>query len=294
MSLDGRGWTSIACGPVGWIETGEGWLVGRPRWAPDGVDLSRPSPARVYDVHLGGSHNVAADREAASQVTRFMPELPLILRANRSFLGRAVRFLVDAGVTQFLDLGSGIPTVGNVHEIAQRADPNCRVVYVDIDPVAVAHGRHILADNANAAAIEGDLRQPNQILAAAEVRALLDFTRPLAVLMVAVLQFVDDSDDPAGIVAQYRDAVVSGSYLAVSHASWEGLPGRAEEATEAYARRVSDFWLRSRAQVTGFFDGWRLVGPGVVYLTEWRPDAGETGGYRPEWTSTFCGVACKP
>jgi SAM-dependent methyltransferase len=264
--------------------------VERPSWAPDGVDLNRPSPARVYDVYLGGSHNSAADREAASQVTRLMPELPLMLRANRSFLGRAVRFLVDAGVTQFLDLGSGIPTVGNVHEIAQRADPNCRVVYVDIDPVAVSHGRHILTDNANAAAIEGDLRQPDQILAAAEVRALLDFTRPLAVLMVAVLHFVDDSDDPAGIVARYRDAVVPGSYLALSHAGGERPTAWAEEAAETYSRRVSGFWLRSRAQVTGFFDGWRLVDPGVVHLTEWRPDAGETGGDRPG----FCGVACKP
>jgi hypothetical protein len=268
--------------------------VERPSWVPDRVDWDRPSPARVYDVHLGGFHNFAVDREVARRITEVMPELPEILRANRSFLRRAVRYLVDAGITQFLDLGSGIPTVGNVHEVAQRANPACRVVYVDIDPVAVIHGEALLAGNDRALAVQADLRRPEQVLTGPRVRSLLDFDQPMGVLMVAVLQFVSDADDPAGIVSRYLDAVVAGSYLAVSHGSQEGAaPSRAEEATEAYSRAVTDFWLRSRAEVAAFFAGTDLVEPGVVYLTEWHPDSPEEIGQDPSRMSTFAGVGRK-
>jgi hypothetical protein len=266
-----------------------------PEWAPATIDYTKPSPARVYDVHLGGFHNFAVDREAAEQVRRFMPELPLIMRANRSFLRRAVGLLVDLGVRQFLDLGSGIPTVGNVHEVAQKVDPRCRVVYVDLDPVAVAHGREILAGNLAAVSVRGDLRQPEAILADDVVRGLLDLTQPVAVLMVAVLHFVADDDDPAAIVARYREATVPGSYLALSHASLEGgTPDRASTATQEYTSRVADFYMRGRSQIAEFFDGFELIDPGVVYLTQWRPERPEDIGVDPRWTSTFAGVARRP
>lgn len=267
----------------------------RPSWVPANVDTSVPSPARVYDVHLDGAHNFAVDREAAAQVRQYMPELPLILRENRAFLRRAVRFLVDAGITQFLDLGSGIPTVGNVHEVAQGANPDCRIVYVDIDPVAVAHSKAILAGNPTAIAVRGDLRQPETILTDPQTRDLLDFTRPIGVLMFAVLHFVDDVDDPAGIVAHYRDAVVRGSHVAISHASLEGSsPDRAGAATEEYTKRVADFYMRGRRQITRFLDRLELVDPGMVYLNEWRPDAPDESGRDPGWTSTFAAVGRKP
>lgn len=265
-----------------------------PGWAPNGVDVDRPSPARVYDAQLGGWHNFSADREAARKIAEMMPELPEILRANRSFLRRAVRYLVGSGITQFLDLGSGIPTVGNVHEVARQANPACRVVYVDIDPVAVAHGEALLADDDQTVAVQADLRRPEKVLADPRVRDLLDFDRPVGVLLVAALQFVADVDDPAGIVARYLDAVPSGSYLVISHGSQEGAtPSRAEEATEAYSRSVTDFWLRTRAEVTAFFAGTDLIAPGVVYLTEWHPDSPEDVGEDPSRMSTFAGVGRK-
>jgi hypothetical protein len=240
--------------------------------------MSRPSAARVYDVHLGGSHNFQADREAAQRVVQFMPELPEILRANRSFLRRAVLYLVDQGITQFLDLGSGIPTVGNVHEIAWKANPDCRIVYVDIDPVAVAHSRLILREFDKSTAILGDLRRPQEILNNPETREMLDFTRPTAVLMVAVLHFVPDSDDPHGIIGQYLDAVVPGSYLAISHASLGDTRATSsdEDAIRQYRRSVTDaFTMRTRDEITDLLAGVELVDPGVVHVSEWRPDPGD-------------------
>ena len=265
----------------------------RPSWASPDIDVNRPSAARIYDAHLGGFHNFQVDREAAAKIVAFMPELPDILRANRSFLRRAVSYLVDQGVTQFLDLGSGIPTVGNVHEIAWKANPDCRIVYVDADAVAVSHSRNILTGIANATAIQGDLRAPQTILGDPEIRRLLDFSQPVAVLMFAVLHFVPDEDNPAGIIGSYLDAMVPGSYLAISHASLEGPePEKAEEATQQFRRSVTDFSMRTRAEITGLFDGLELLDPGVVYLPEWRPDAGDDIGDARR-TSTFAGVARK-
>jgi SAM-dependent methyltransferase len=237
--------------------------------------MQRASPARIYDYHLSGTHNFAVDRQAAEQVAALMPELPLIMRANRAFLFRAVRSLVDAGIRQFLDLGSGIPTVGNVHQIVQDAAPGARVVYVDIDPVAVAHSQALLTSNDHAVAVQADLRDVPRVLAHPEVRQLIDFTRPVGVLMVAVLHFVPDRDDPHRIVARYRDAVAAGSYLVISHAAAsedEQAPAGADAATAAYSRTVTEATLRTRAQVTGLFAGFDLVDPGVVYVTQWRPD----------------------
>jgi SAM-dependent methyltransferase len=263
-------------------------------WVPGEVDVERPSTARIYDYNLGGSHNFAADRRLAQQLNEVMPELPAIQRANRSFLRRAVRYLVDAGVRQLLDLGSGIPTLGNVHEIAQHADPATRVVYVDIDPVAVAHSRAMLAGNANAIAIQADLRQAERILTDPELRELFDFAAPVAVLMVGVLHYFPDSDDPAGLVATYRDAVAPGSYLAISHASQEGAPDGTARAIDLFSRTGGGFHLRSREEITHLFDSYQLVEPGLVYLTAWRPEAPGDVGDRPEWTGTYAGVGRTP
>src|SRR5947208_805756 len=174
---------------------------------PDDIDVTRPSAARVYDYFLGGAHNFEVDRQLAAQIASLTPNLAQTMRANRSFLRRAVRYLVAQGIEQFLDLGSGIPTTGNVHEVAQAANLRARVVYVDNEPVAVAHSRHLLATNPYATIVDADLRRPSVVMRHHETRRLLDFSRPVAVLMVSVLHFVTDEEDPAGIVAAYRDAL---------------------------------------------------------------------------------------
>jgi SAM-dependent methyltransferase len=268
--------------------------VERPEWAPVGIDLDRPSAARVYDFYLGGFHNFAADRDMGRQAVQMWPELPQIMQANRGFLRRAVDFLVGAGVRQFLDLGSGIPTVGNVHEIAQRAAPDTRVVYVDNDPVAVEHARAILAGDEQTAVVQADLREPDSVLSDPAVRGLLDPGRPTAVLMVAVLHFVPDEADPAGLVARFRDAVPAGSYLALSHATAGQQAGRAAEHRSLYQRTATPMTMRTRDQIVGLFDGWELVEPGVVSLTEWRPGPGAPAVDRPERIPGLAGVGRKP
>ena len=238
-----------------------------------------PAAARVYDFYLGGFHNFAADREMGRQAIQMWPELPEIMRSNRGFLRRAVEFLVDAGVRQFLDLGSGIPTVGNVHEIAQRLAPDTRVVYVDNDPVAVEHSPAILAGDDRTAVVQRDLRDPEAVLADPAVPALLDLSRPVAVLMVAVLHFVPDEDDPAGLVARFRDAVAAGSYLALSHATAGERADRAAEHRGLYQRTATPMTMRTRdagrAAVRRVGAGG--AGPGL-------PAAVAAGAARRRWT----------
>ncbi|WP_063770511.1 SAM-dependent methyltransferase [Streptacidiphilus carbonis] len=241
-------------------------------WIPEDVDTGRPSIARIYDFHLGGDHNLPVDREAAREVVAVMPELPSILRANRAFLIRCVAHLADRGVRNYLDLGSGIPTVGNVHETAQSADPLARVVYLDSDPVAVEHSRRILLDNDRAVAVAGDLRDAASVLAHPEVQRLLGPAEPLAVLMSAVLHFVPDDAEAADLVAAYREAIPVGSYLAVSHGSHrEESAARIGRAAETYSRKVAPMRLRSLEQVAGLLKGFEVVEPGVVYCEQWRP-----------------------
>ncbi|GAA4839801.1 SAM-dependent methyltransferase [Saccharopolyspora rosea] len=239
-----------------------------------GVDRTRPNPARMYDYYLGGAHNFAVDRAAADEVLAVLPETRTFARHNRAFLQRAVRYLVtEAGITQFLDLGSGIPTVGNVHEIAQRLDPRCRVVYVDHEPVAVAQSQRMLADNDRAAIVRADLRDAGTVLAHPETTRLLDFSRPVGVLMISVFPFIPDSDDPAGIVAAYRDACVPGSHLALSHSlTPEYWPGEVEQAIDLYRNSTHPLHLRDPDQVAALFAGYRLVDPGLVFTSAWRPD----------------------
>ncbi|WP_326556682.1 SAM-dependent methyltransferase [Micromonospora sp. NBC_01796] len=246
----------------------------RPDWAPQSIDIERPSVARMYDYYLGGSHNFAADRRAAQAMIASVPEAPLMAQANRAFLRRAVHYLIDAGIRQFLDIGSGIPTVGNVHEIAQQAAPDTRVVYVDVDPVAVAHSREILSGNEQATALWGDLRQPAEILSHPDVRKLLNFDEPVAVMVVAVLHFIPDSDDPRGILSTIRRSLAPGSYLVLSQASDDGrTDDEREDAERVYQRTDNPLTVRSRRELTGLFDGFDLVDPGVVWVPQWRPDA---------------------
>jgi hypothetical protein len=243
-------------------------------------DLYKPSASRVYDYLLGGSHNFEVDRDVARQMLRLAPEAAAAAAANRHFMARAVRYLVDRGVRQFLDIGSGIPTVGNVHEIAHRYAPESRIAYVDIDPVAVMHSRHILDGDPRCAVVEGDLREPAEILNDPQVRELIDFSRPVAVLLVAVLHFIRDEDDPAGIVARLREAVVPGSHLVVSHASWPAdATAAVRQARQTYDRTETPLILRTPEEVTGLLKGFELVEPGLVTVAGWRPD-GEAHMYR--------------
>lgn len=251
----------------------------RPAWAPSEVDVEQPSIARIWDWFLGGAHNFAVDRTVARQTLALMPEGPAMARITRSFLRRAVRYCAAAGITQFLDVGSGIPTVGNVHEIAQRVRPDARTVYVDTDPVAVAHTRQILADDPRSGVVHADLRQVEDVLSAPDVGRLLDLNRPVALLMVAVLHFIPDADDPAGILAGYRRALAPGSALVVAHGSadTEQMPAaHLAAARENYERTVAAVRLRTRSEVASLFTGFDLVDPGVVWLPRWRPDPADT------------------
>jgi hypothetical protein len=249
-------------------------MVGEADWAPSGVDTRRANVARVYDYWLGGHHNFLADQDVGRAVASVEPGIRAIARANRAFLGRAVRFLAAAGIRQFLDIGSGIPTEGNVHEVAQRADPQARVAYADFDPVAVAHSRAILAGNANAGIIDADLRQPEKILAHPVTGQLIDLSQPTGLLLVAVLQFLADADDPWQIVATLRDALAPGSYLVLCHATDEGRATTAQAAGKVYNGSVTtEIHMRPRADILRFFEGFDLVDPGLVFIPQWRPDS---------------------
>jgi S-adenosyl methyltransferase len=245
-----------------------------PDWVPPDVDIKLANTARVYDYWLGGSHNFLADQDLARAIAAVEPNTRAGVRANRAFLGRAVRFMAAAGVTQFLDIGSGIPTEGNVHEIAQQASPGARVVYADIDPVAVAHSRAILAGNPDAAIIQADLLEPERILAHETTRRLIDFDRPVGLLLAMVLPFVADAAEPWRVVARLRDALASGSYLVIGHMTNESKPALAEAVETVYNRSViTQVHIRSRAEILRFFDGFDLVDPGLVYIPLWRPDS---------------------
>jgi hypothetical protein len=242
---------------------------------------SKPATAaRIYDYFLGGTHNFPADREAAQAIAKMFPPISDLARANRAFLRRAVRFAAEAGVRQFLDIGSGIPTVGNVHDVAQSVIPDARVVYVDMDPVAVSESLDILENNPWATAIKGDLREPQHILTHPQVGRLIDFNEPVALLLLAVLHFVPEDDVAVGAVDRLVAALAPGSYLVVSHASADGGvdPGNVDTAQDLYKRQTATpFHLRSHDQVTAFFTRFELVEPGVVWLPQWRADLTSTG-----------------
>ncbi|HET6860589.1 MAG TPA: SAM-dependent methyltransferase [Streptomyces sp.] len=267
----------------------------RPAWAPQGIDISVPSVSRIYDYYLGGSHNFEVDREAARKAMEFMPGLPKIMQANRAFMRRAVRFAADQGVTQFLDIGSGIPTFGNVHEVAQDTSPEAKVAYVDHDPVAVAHSEAVLAGNDRAVIAAADLRKPQEILGDPKITGLLDLEKPVALLLVAVLHFIEDADEPHAAVATLRDALAPGSIVILTHASYEGIPLTEEQAggtVGVYKNIKNPLVMRPRDAVTRFFDGFELVEPGLVSMPLWRPEV-PVAQEDPFAFSGFAGVGRK-
>ncbi|WP_433666346.1 SAM-dependent methyltransferase [Nocardia sp. CA-136227] len=266
----------------------------RPEWAPEGVDMNRASPARMYDALLGGSHNFEVDRQAAEAGKALVPDLPRLALSNRAFLRRAVRYLVDQGVRQFLDIGSGIPTAGNVHEVAQAIDPECRVLYADIDPVAVAHARAILKGNDRTAAIEADLREPEALLAQARGTGIIDFDQPVGVLLIAVLHLMSDDYSPADKVDALYDAVPAGSYLALSHLTSATRPDDAAKLVEN-SRDVSRIGLqfRTREQIAALFGKWEPIEPGVVELPLWRPESDRDQHEAPGRSLGLAGVGRK-
>lgn len=241
-------------------------------WAPEEIDSERPSVARMYDYFLGGSNNFAADRKLAQDYMRVLPDMPVIARAQRQVLHRAVRFMAQQGIDQFLDLGPGMPTVGNVHEIAQGVNAEARVVYVDVDPVAAGHGRALLARTKHTGVILADLRDPTYVLSHPVARELLDLSRPVGVLMIAVLHFLGDEDRPAEVVEAYRAATVPGSFLAITHATGDYHPDMAKQAEEVYRRASHQMHYRARSEVYGLLAGYELVRPGLVDMIRWRPD----------------------
>jgi S-adenosyl methyltransferase len=241
-------------------------------------DITVAHQARVYDYLLGGKDNYAADRAATEEWLKFDPGMAVAARANRAFLGRAVRYMAaEAGIRQFLDIGTGIPTAGNTHEVAQAVAPESRVVYVDYDPVVLAHARALLTSHDAGATeyIDADLRDTGTILD--QAAQLLDFTEPVAVTLLAILHAIPDADDPQAIVARVMDAVPPGSHLAISHAASDLLPAQMRQEMTGVANRMSQqrYTPRDRAQVAGFFTGTDLVEPGLVRVEEWR---GEPGG----------------
>ncbi|MFJ6216176.1 SAM-dependent methyltransferase [Streptomyces sp. NPDC092296] len=243
------------------------------------ADVDVANIARIYDYYLGGLYNFAVDREKADRIKSLMPSVDLLARANRDWLRRTVRFLLAQGIEQFVDLGSGLPTTGNVHEVAHARNPRARVVYVDYEPSAVLHGEEILADEPLAAVIEADGRQPEQVWSHPRFRELIDLSRPVGILMGGLLVFVNDQEDPAGLVADYRAACVPGSYLSISHLSDD----LADADTRTQVGRMSDayqagvgqrLYVRDRETIASWFEGMELVEPGVTLMADWRPDPG--------------------
>ncbi|MEY8040298.1 SAM-dependent methyltransferase [Saccharopolyspora cebuensis] len=248
-------------------------------YGPRELDLDAPSAARAYDYFLGGAHNFEPDRRFADEVRAMVPWVANVAKLNRSFLQRVVRFYLDRGITQFIDLGSGIPTVGNVHEVAQARDPEAAVVYVDFEPVAWHSAQTLLADNPRATIIQADVRDPAAILGHPDTRRLIDFSRPVGLLVVGVLLFVGPEDRPAELVAAYRRELPPGSYLALSHLTDED----ADPALRADVERlIALYWSanehvhsRTREEFASWFEGTELVSPGVTFLPDWRPDSAE-------------------
>jgi SAM-dependent methyltransferase len=248
----------------------------KPDWVPGSVDITVPHAARIYDYALGGDHHFEVDREFWERAKGLMPGAEVLARANRAFLGRSIRWLAAAGITQFLDIGSGIPTIGNVHEVAQEANPGAKVMYVDIDPIAVEQSRSLLRGNSRARVIEGDLRQPDSILYHPEVLDLLDFAQPVAVLTVAVWHFVPDTARPSEIVSKIGDALVKGSFLVVSHLGPDTTPEGLEEqarVVKLYENTPTPATIRSAAEVAALIGpGFEILDPGVTAVTGWFPD----------------------
>ncbi|MET7315350.1 SAM-dependent methyltransferase [Streptomyces thermoviolaceus] len=246
---------------------------GGSRIRPDGIDTTRPHPARMYDYFLGGKDNYEVDQVAAEKVIAKAPEVREGVRANRDFLLRAVRHVVgEYGIRQILDVGTGLPTEPNVHQVAHAIAPETRVVYVDNDPIVSTHSMALLDGTDHTSVVLADLRQPQELLAHPEVRRLIDFDRPVALLLVAVVHFLADSDDPDRIVATLRDALPAGSCLVLSHGTGDVHEDGRADAAAVYNEATAPLVLRSHERITQFFGDFTLVDPGLVPVTHWRPE----------------------
>lgn len=262
---------------------------------PAGIDVTTANVARIYDYFLGGKDNFAADRAAADKITEMMPLVPISARENRAFVRRAVRFLAaDCGVRQFVDVGAGLPTQGNVHDIAHEIAPDTKVVYVDNDPVVCNHGRALLAGESTRI-IQADLRRPGEILDHPQLRGFIDFAEPIAVLLTAVLHFIGGEDDPYAIIARFGEVMAPGSYLVISHGTLEASPDdpRVRRSTEVYKQASATLALRPLDAVRRMFDGFELVPPGLVWISQWQPGR-ETPDERGATETMRGGVGRKP
>ncbi|HEY3682232.1 MAG TPA: SAM-dependent methyltransferase [Streptosporangiaceae bacterium] len=255
------------------------------------VDPAKPSPARMYDYYLGGKDNFESDRVAAEEIYTQIPDLPEIARDNRGMMQRAVRYLAAKGITQFVDIGAGLPTQGNVHEIAQGVNPAARIVYADNDPIVLAHARALLTSSAEGETryLDADLRDPESIFENPVLHEIIDLEKPVGLILVAVLHFITEDADPYDLLARYRAYLPKGSYVVLAHASRQDMPEAAWRKMEAvYARSSAPFVFRDRTQVTRLFDGMELVEPGLVYCPEWRPEPGTPRSRSAAWN--FGGV----
>lgn len=255
---------------------------------PRGVDPSTPNVARMLDFYLGGKDNFIVDRELAAQVLDQAPELVIMAREHRNFLGRVVRHLAESGIRQFVDIGSGLPTRRNVHEIAQGVAPEATVVYIDNDPIVLAHARALLAENDRTGVVEGDMTDPDSIVDDPEIRQMIDFDRPVAFLLFSMLHLIPDDDLCARIPARLRDRMAPGSHLAISHAVSDLRPEQTREVARMYrdsgaVEKGDRNQLRTKAEVERLFAGFTVVEPGVVYIPEWRPDPDEPSPDAPIW-----------
>ena len=263
-----------------------------PSWVTADIDLRTPSVARVYDYLLGGMHNFAVDRDMGRRLEREVPGTTRAAWANRAFLQRAVRHCAAQGIDQYLDIGSGIPTEGNVHEVVREERPDARVVYVDIDPIAVLHGRALLADDPRCAVVHADLHEPESILGAPETRELIDFSRPVAVLMVSLLDVFPDAHRPGELIQRLTDPTVSGSQLVISHFGRNyGTPDQIRTALDAAARTGTPAVLREPIELIALLGDFVPVPPGAVAMHAWRPDGEARGVTR---SPGYAVVARKP
>jgi hypothetical protein len=239
-------------------------------YPPAVLDSGTPHHARVYDYVLGGKDNFEADREAAERILAVAPDARLLATAQRAFLVRVVRFLAESGIRQFVDLGTGIPTSPNVHEVAHAVHPDARVAYVDFDAMVVVHARALMATDDRVVAVQEDIRNTDQLLANPELHALIDLDQPVAVLFLAILHDITDEQDPAGIVARFRDAITPGSFVAIEQFTTDSHPEAMDQLQEVYADTPWPITFRSREHIASFFDGFELLPPGLVDVQEWR------------------------
>jgi SAM-dependent methyltransferase len=264
-----------------------------------GLDITKPNVARVYNYLIGGKDHYAVDRGAGDALLQQEPDAQISGREHRAFLRRVVRYLTaEAGVRQFIDVGSGLPTAENTHEVAQRTDPAARVVYVDNDPVVVVHARALIGTTSTTSIVAGDARAPAAILDDPLVRDLVDFSRPVGVLLMAVLHHIADAEDPVGITRAFRDALVPGSYLALSHFCNPGAANPAEakiaaESERLFTKNFGNGRWRSAEEITEFFGDFRLVDPGLVPIPNWRPDTPREGELPGVFHRFVGGVAVK-